>query len=1159
MGSMINKRYALSDNRRSGGMADVYKAIDTEEEMRKVAIKIFKNQEIEAEVLAESFKRETQALKDLKHRHIVELLDSCQDEMTDNYFLVLEWMEKDLTTFLEESYLEGWDEFWEVVGLPVLEALAFSHNRQIIHRDIKPSNILVASDGTLKLADFGISKFRRYLQPSITLRDFGSHTFTPPEVDDGSYTYTRDVFSFGVLVLKCLTHIADRNGISQALQGLEAQAPSEIVDIITHAVSDDPLERQKNADVLLAEINAVQGKISPIDSSKKSRCYLKLSHTVLKKLQDQLDKSQEEIKKIVLEDLNSGCGISIDKKKDAENNRDNCYNIFGFTYRYIVKVKTGEEYRLFVIDAQDWSSSSLEENRERAWSPPYEFRFDNPPIRWEAEEVIQELKLAVEEHEADRRQRRAEEEKQRLFRVWSDLLKAKEDWEKNREKPLKYRSVEPEGHGNQVIFELSEIPEDDVAGQPRHVKNSDGRSILQGEVVEIKGDRLILSVSAGEIDRLLQKQTGELLFNTIAAEEALRRQKKAVDAIQFDRGVRADLRNLLVNPQAVRTPELPAAVEFLNKNLNPSQQEVVKAALATADFLIVQGPPGTGKTTFITEVIGQTLQQNPDARILLSSQTHVALDNALERIQALNLNFKMVRLGTLERVSDNVYYLLLEAQMEQWRNEAIARSKEFLDNWSAEKGISQHDIQVATLWQELKAKLTKIEDLRTKLESRKQEEYNIQVAADLLTAEEPEKSKGRRKQAKGRRKQNLPSDKLEELQLLSEEIEELEKQSKSAREEQKKVAKRLQALSGIDERELLKLSSEELDLQIDNLLDPNKPDAKTIQQLLGLQADWFDRFGRSYQFNAPLIKRSSVVAGTCIGIAKYIQDIEFDLCIVDEASKAMATEVLVPMARSRRWILVGDPKQLPPFQDEASRDTELLNKYELSEEEIRETLFDRLLGTLPEPCRKMLTIQHRMVAPIGNLIGECFYEGKLESARTDIDENLGQVLPVTWLTTSKLKNCREQAAKPSYNNPTEVNVIVKAMEELNSMAESAQKKYSIAVLTGYAAQLTLLNRKLSSKVWPYLTVECNTVDAFQGREADIVIYSVTRSNTKNEIGFLRDKARLNVALSRGRVGLFIVGDHHFCRNLPTDNPLHRVLDYIEKHSDDCQLTEATLS
>ena len=84
--------------------------------------------------------------------------------------------------------------------------------------------------------------------------------------------------------------------------------------------------------------------------------------------------------------------------------------------------------------------------------------------------------------------------------------------------------------------------------------------------------------------------------------------------------------------------------------LNESQQEVVKAALSTEDFLIVQSPPGTGKTTFITEVVLQTLKQKPDARILLSSQTHVALDNALERIQAKNPNLKLVRIGNHERV-----------------------------------------------------------------------------------------------------------------------------------------------------------------------------------------------------------------------------------------------------------------------------------------------------------------------------------------------------------------------------------------------------------------------------------------------------------------------------------------------------------------------------
>ncbi|MEG4998123.1 AAA domain-containing protein [Microcoleus sp. B4-D4] len=1142
---LINDRYAISPNPRSGGMADVYRARDYDREERLVAVKEFKHGQIEADILAESFRRETQALEELKHPGIMELLDSGKDETTGNYFLVLEWMDKDLATLLKESPPDGWDSFWKAVALPMLEALAFSHSRRIIHRDIKPSNILVGSDGKLKLADFGISKLKGYLQPSITLKDFVSRTFTPPETDDGSYTYTRDIFSFGVLVLKCLTNIelTEHNDIPSALKAFNA--PPEILEIIERAVSLDPAERQPNAEVLLAELNAIQGKRSQIPTGKKRDCYLKLTHTALKNLGTVLDAPQDEIQKILLEDLNSGCGISPLKKSNAANPADESseghYSIFGFSYRYHVAV---DRDRLVIINAQDFSSAILEQNRERAWLPPYEFKFGNPLVRWEAEEVIRELQLAVGELEANLRQTRAEEEKQRLFRVWWDILRAKTDWEKNREKPIKYTSVTREG--NRVIFELSELPENDIAGQPRHVTNSKGFSILGGDVEQVISDRLTLYVKYGEPDQL--PHLGELRFDTRAAEVALNRQKTALDAVRFDCAVRLDLRHLLVNPEEVRTPKLDVDVQFVQP-LNESQQEVVKAALATEDFLIVQGPPGTGKTTFITEVVLQTLKANPDARILLSSQTHVALDNALERIQAKNPNLKLVRLGNHERVSENVHSLLLEEQMEQWRDGAIAKGQKFIADWSAQRGMSHKDSEMATMFQELGTLVAKNEGLRTEIAIWKQD--LDEILAINYDPENPESLA----------KAHIPKERLEEVQSIEAEIVSLRQQSKEARDEQKKTAKRLEQLSRIDTEELLGLSSEDIGGYISILIEKNNPDVKMLQQLLSIQTEWFDRFGRNEKFNAPLIKRSQVVAGTCIGIPRDIQDIEFDLCIVDEASKATATEVLVPMARSHRWILVGDPKQLPPFRDEASRDSDFLEKYELTQDDIRETLFDRLLRTLPDGCRKMLTIQHRMVAPIGNLVSECFYDGQLKSARTDLDRHLRTVLPqpVTWLTTTKLPNSSEQSANSSFHNICEVNVIVLLLEQLNQTAVKAQKKYSVAVLTGYAAQLKILNRNLDSEVnnWQALTVECNTVDAFQGREADIAVYSVTRSNKEGKVGFLRDAERLNVALSRGKVGLVIVGDHHFCRN-SSDNPLHRVLDYVERHPENCALKEAKL-
>ena len=1142
----INDRYALSPNPRSGGMADVYRARDYNQEERLVAVKEFKHGRIEADILAESFRRETLALQELKHPGIVELLDFGKDETTGNYFLVLEWMDKDLLTLLKESPPDGWDSFWKAVALPMLEALAFSHSRGIIHRDIKPSNILVGSDGKLKLADFGISKLKSYLQPSITLKEFRSRTFTPPEFDDGSHTYTRDVFSFGVLVLKCLTNVEliDYKNISSALEAFNA--PSEILEIIERAVSLDPVERQHNADVLLAEINAIQEKRSQIHSVKKRLCYLKLTRNALNNLTNELKASQNEIQNIILEDLNTACGVTRYRKFSASSPDEEFptghYSIFGVSYKYHVAV--GQEY-IDIINAQVLPSSTLEQNRERTWNPPYEFKFGIPLVTWEAVDAITDLELAVEEYEANLRQTRAEEEKQRLFRVWWDILRAKTDWEKNREKPIKYKGFTRDG--NRVTFELSELPEDDLAGQPRHVKNAkELSSILGGDVEQVIGDKLILYIKYGESERL--PQSGELRFDTRAAEVALNRQKNALDAIRFDRGVRSDIRQLLVNPQEVRIPDLEVDVQFI-QSLNESQEQVVKAAISTEDFLIVQGPPGTGKTTFITEVVLQIINQKPDTRILLSSQTHVAIDNALERIKAKDPNLKLLRIGNHERVSENVHSLLLEEQMEQWRESAIAKGQEFIDNWSAQRGISEHNSEIATLFQEMRNLGIKIETFREELNVWKNNlgellgiNYDTDNPDSLLET-------------------NIPKDKLEECQSIEVEISILRQHLKEARQQQKEKAKRLKELTGNSINKLLRLSVDEIEEQINQLIDTNNSDSKMLQNLLKIQTEWVEQFGRNDKFNIPLIKRSQVIAGTCIGIPREIQDIEFDLCIVDEASKATATEVLVPMARSHRWILVGDPKQLPPFKDEVSRNSDFLEEYELTQDDIRETLFDRLLRTLPDGCHKMLTIQHRMVAPIGNLVSECFYEGQLKSARTDIDKDLVKILPqpVTWLTTTKLKNSREQSVNSSFNNTCEVKVIVDFLKQLNQTAVKAEKKYSVAVLTGYAAQLKLLNRSLNSEGnnWQALTVECNTVDAFQGREADIAVYSVTRSNKEGKVGFLRDAERLNVALSRGKVGLVIVGDHYFCRT-SHENPLHRVLDYIECHPENCALKEANL-
>ena len=127
---------------------------------------------------------------------------------------------------------------------------------------------------------------------------------------------------------------------------------------------------------------------------------------------------------------------------------------------------------------------------------------------------------------------------------------------------------------------------------------------------------------------------------------------------------------------------------------------------------------------------------------------------------------------------------------------------------------------------------------------------------------------------------------------------------------------------------------------------------------LALLEDWQLRVGRSPDFNAAMLSSAQIIAGTCVGIAgvKGMELVAYDLCIIDEASKATATEILIPMSRSRRWIIVGDPKQLPPFFEEFGEEI----SSEFDDEEVRATLLDRLLDErdgLSGACRADLRNQ----------------------------------------------------------------------------------------------------------------------------------------------------------------------------------------------------------
>lgn len=198
-----------------------------------------------------------------------------------------------------------------------------------------------------------------------------------------------------------------------------------------------------------------------------------------------------------------------------------------------------------------------------------------------------------------------------------------------------------------------------------------------------------------------------------------------------------------------------------------------------------------------------------------------------------------------------------------------------------------------------------------------------------------------------------------------------------------------------------------------------------------------------------------------------------------------------------------------------------------------------------------------MVRPIGDLISQIFYEGMLQSPKTKADVTLPGVFPkaVTWLSTSELTDCEEITQERSFRNEAECRVVKESLAQIDFVARKRKSTYTVALIAGYVAQVKALQDIIRDQVleWTGLEITCSTVDAFQGSEADICVYSVTRSNLQKQLGFLKEKPRLNVALSRGKSALIIVGDDRFCRAASGENPFKAVISHIETNADGCEI------
>ena len=466
----------------------------------------------------------------------------------------------------------------------------------------------------------------------------------------------------------------------------------------------------------------------------------------------------------------------------------------------------------------------------------------------------------------------------RLFDKMLALLDAKTQLEEQSSLILRYLSVEVEG--KRARFQLDRgtaedlIDEERVCRYPSH-DPSVPKHAVGGVGVVVAQDDDILTMRY-EVESPKLPHTGELVVFTGASRTALNRQRDAVVNVRAEVAVRSELRRLLVEPSLISPPTPSDDLTWFDDRLDEGKRTAVAAALGSRDFFLLEGPPGTGKTSFITELVQQELARNPNARILLVSQTHVAVDNALVRLAEAGVDH-LIRLGKSgnTRIADAVQKHLLDNRMPVWMRQIRVRAEQHLIDLASSLSVDIAQAQAAATLLELIGTAEKRD--------------RVQAEIDALASAETALPSARF---------SSPSIELDDQDSASELAalqDRLDKLAASARELHARAAELLQgttlseALSA-DHR----LAAAAARTAFDAIVKGD-PRLVRLVDILRVQAEWFLRIESSKDLEGVLLRQARVVAGTCIGFLGHeaVRDLEFDLCILDEASKGLSRNPVI--------------------------------------------------------------------------------------------------------------------------------------------------------------------------------------------------------------------------------------------------------------------------
>lgn len=607
-----------------------------------------------------------------------------------------------------------------------------------------------------------------------------------------------------------------------------------------------------------------------------------------------------------------------------------------------------------------------------------------------------------------------------------------------------------------------------------------------------------------------------------------------------------------------------------NLHFTEKQKIALDVAINTPDIAIIQGPPGTGKTTVIKAIVKRIDELwDSKAKILITSTQHDAVDNAVKEINygGVPVNRVSVRKG---KEDENLLIY-------DWIDKMISSCESWLDTKDGNsRGIvrelfeklviiedSNDNRQIHELLEECYVISQKL-NLSPELNSR-YVRVMAELAAKVNTGDSEEENplpaliKGQRI-SKEAYLDDGPSQ-LKQLEQflkfesdLEYEIPDYWKKLKRITSDCPELEGYLQQLRGDCDKleamcpEMMDVNDELLDRDIKELIKGLRieivalgNDASSI--LTNLIWEFKQELTNSNNVDRLIKAYSKINAATCQQSANsHLSDSmsgfdeEYDFVIVDEAARSNPLDLLIPMSMGRKIILVGDHKQLPHMVErDVVQAVAKKSEHKNVESVLEESLFMRLNAAVSATDKKlgivrtaMLSEQYRMHPDICDLVN-LFYDGKLETLckREDKEHKLGLYgnKAIAWIDLPLSEEYPAEVKRQSVSRQCEVDRIQKELAQI--LAKN--NEYKIGIITFYSAQANLLN-DMVRECFPSEVerISVGTVDAFQGKEFDIVLLSVVRANQEEDprkrVGFLDNDNRLCVAFSRAKRLLIAVGD-----------------------------------